>query len=631
MAVFDRLKGLFAPAEEEQASMQPKMTKERITEAMATLQKYRSGKQNLERRIVENEQFYKLRYDTPCGDGDIDFEPRTAWLLNCIANKHADAMDNYPAPNVLPREDGDREDAKQLSSVLPVVLEQNGFEQTYSDMWWYKLKAGTGVYGVFWDNTKSGGLGDIDIRSMDLLNLFWEPGVKDIQDSRNFFSVELADNDELEAAYPILSGKLGGNGMSVTEYVHDDTIDTTGKTLVVDWYYKDRSTGKDVLHYCKFAGGEVLYASEDVPEYAERGYYDHGKYPFVFDTLFVAPDSPAGFGYVDVCKNPQVYIDKLNKVILRNAVMATTPRFFARKDGAINIDEYADWTKPFVTYQGSGDPNDNIVPIKVPTLPSVYVNILTNKIEELKETSGNRDFSQGGTTSGVTAASAIAALQEAGSKLSRDMLKSSYRAFTQVCYIAIELMRQFYDEGRYFRIQGDNGAEQFVKFDNAGLKPKPQGNDFGQDMGYRLPIYDIKVIAQKSNAFSTLAENERAKELYGMGFFNPDMSDQALAALEMMDFERIDMVKQKVAQNGTMLQIIQQLQAQVAQLAQIVDAQNGTTLSTFTGAEQSVSTPTGGGGGSGIETNPLGGLIESARNTTANTARERTLNASAVQ
>ena len=64
--------------------------------------------------------------------------------------------------------------------------------------------------------------------------------------------------------------------------------------------------------------------------------------------------------------------------------------------------------------------------IDPPQLSNYVIEMRNAKIEELKETSGNRDFSQGSTTSGVTAASAIAALQEAGSKLSRDMIKGSY-------------------------------------------------------------------------------------------------------------------------------------------------------------------------------------------------------------
>jgi len=96
--------------------------------------------------------------------------------------------------------------------------------------------------------------------------------------------------------------------------------------------------------------------------------------------------------------------------------------------------------------------------IRSPAKETCAADVLAH-IEELKETRGNRDFSQGGTTSGVTATSAIAALQEAGSKLSRDMIKGSYHAFTQIACLVIRLIRQFYDEPRAFRILGEQGAD----------------------------------------------------------------------------------------------------------------------------------------------------------------------------
>lgn len=116
-----------------------------------------------------------------------------------------------------------------------MVLDQCGYEKTYSDAWWYKLKHGASCTGVFWDQSLLSGLGDIAIRRVDLLNLFWEPGVTDIQRSRNLFSVELRDNDLLEQDYPQLRGKLGGGSVETARYLYDDTVDTTHKSPVVDW------------------------------------------------------------------------------------------------------------------------------------------------------------------------------------------------------------------------------------------------------------------------------------------------------------------------------------------------------------------------------------------------------------
>ena len=229
------------------------ITQEKIIEAEAILQKYRAGKQKLDERIVDNEQWFKLRHWGQIAQtkeqlqSHLNPEPTSAWLLNCLINKHADAMDNYPGINVLPREQQDEADAKQLSSILPVILEQNDYEQTYSDVWWYKLKAGTGVTGVFWDSSKNNGLGDIDIRRVDILNLFWEPGIQDIQDSQNLFSVEYVDIDILKRQYPDLEfGK--SSIIQVTKYIYDDSIDMTDKLAVVDWYYKVNDGTKTILH-----------------------------------------------------------------------------------------------------------------------------------------------------------------------------------------------------------------------------------------------------------------------------------------------------------------------------------------------------------------------------------------------
>ncbi len=609
------------------------ITKERIIEAEQILSEYRRGKQNLDQRIVDNEQWYKLRHWPQMGRTEdqvasqIDPAPTSAWLLNTLTNKHADAMDNYPGINVLPREQEDERDAKMLSSIIPVILERNDYEQVYSDTWWYKLKTGTGVTGVFWDSSKNNGLGDIDIRKVDILNLFWEPGITNIQDSQNLFHVEYVDIDVLRDAYPDLEfGK--SSIIQVTKYLYDDSIDMTDKLAVVDWYYKANRGGKNILHYCKFCAGQVIYASEDDPQYADRGFYDHGDYPFVFDTLFPTEGTPAGFGYIDICKSPQTYIDRLDEVLLRHSMMSAQPRFFVRQDGILEEKEYADWTKPFVHYNGSGDPRESIIPLEIPDVPSIVENIRLQKIDELKETTGNRDVNSGG-ASGITAASAIAALQEAGSKSSRDMIKSAYRAFQRVCYMVIELIRQFYTEPRMFRITGNDGSFTFEQFDGRTIAEKPLGTDFGQDMGYRVPIFDISVSAEKQSPFSQVAQNERAKELYQLGFFRPDLADQALAALDMMAFEGKDKVVARIQQNGTLYQQVQQLQAQMMQMAQIIDAQNGSTIGQQLAgqAAQAQQVPSGGtantNGDAAQRQNPLDRQFNESMSSTAGKARAR--------
>lgn len=616
-----------------------------VKQARQTLLDYKKGKANLDARIRENERWYKLRHwemARRSGNGG-DPEPTSAWLFNSLANKHADAMDNYPEPAVLPREAGDREVAKVLSSVLPVVLEQQRFEDVYDKHWWRKLRVGTGVYGVFWDKNLMNGLGDVVVKDIDLLSLYWEPGCDDIQNSRNVFYTTLMDNDLLLAAYPQLEGKLG-DAVDQAQYIHDESIDTSKKSVVVDWYYKLRDGTRTVVHYCKFVNDVILYSSEENELKARReaeigaaegvmpaaqpraeGFYRHGQYPFVFDTLFPVEDSPVGFGWLDVCKDPQLYIDKLGQNILKSAVIGSRRRYFVRADGGVNEQEYADLSKDFVHYQG-GDPSESIVPIETPTLNGVYVDVMNGKVEELKETSGNRDFSQGGTSGGVSAASAIAALQEAGSKLSRDMIRASYRAFEKVCSLVIELIRQFYDEPRTFRITGENGAEEFVPLSNQQMMMRPQGTDFGVDMGESEPVFDIKVRVQKRSAFSTLAQNEMAKEFFAAGFFNPQMADQALACIEMMDFEGKQQVEQRIQRNGGMYQQMLQMQAQMAQMSEIINGLTGGALGQPEGGAAAPAQPTKAQGEAAT-----GGISGNSREALAAKARTRAQSATEVK
>ena len=521
-----------------QEVLTPRIGAEQVRQAAEVLRKYRLGKQNLDRRIIDNEQFWKLRHWEQMekggeGGNPQDVRPASGWLVNCILAKHADAMDSYPEPTVLPREPGDRKEAEVLTRILPVILKNNKFKKAYSQAWWNKLKSGCAVYGVFWDGGKLHGLGDIDIRSMDVLNLFWEPGVQSIQESEHFFSTELTPNRRLEEQYPQLAGKLGRSGGQVSRYLYDDKVDTSEQSLVVDWYYHTVEQGRRVLQYCKFVGENVLYATENDPEMAGKGWYDHGQYPFVFDVLFPEEGTPCGYGYVDLCKSAQKQIDLMNQAILKNTLAAATPRFFIRADGAVNENEYADWTRPFVHTNGNLGA-DSIAPIRVPALDSVYVAVLQNKIAEMKETAGNRDVMSGGTAGGVTAATAIAALQEAGGKLSRNMIDDGYEAFAEVLTLCIELVRQFYDMPRQFRLLGKKGVE-FADFDNRSLKPRALLMG-----GYRVPEFDLEVSTQNETPYKTMEYNQLALQLFQMGFFRIDMAEQALRCLELMEFKNKD-------------------------------------------------------------------------------------------
>ena len=464
-------------------------------ELTAVLQKYKAGKQSLERRVIAAENWWKLRNrfeedKRPGAASAGDFRAVSGWLHNVIVSKHADAMESYPEPVILPREPDDRAEAELLSAVVPCILEQNAFERTWSDAMWQKLKTGTAAYRVGWDPDKLGGLGDISIERVDLLNLFWEPGIADIQRSKFVFCTHLEDNDELEEEFPQLRGRLRGNPFTATRFLYDDAVSLDGKSTVVEAYYRRKRAGRTVLHYVKYVGDTVLYSTEeDTPQASPfrgkcpvrtlgdggaklgqvpssdpaalsvslsldsspeggakneaPGLYAHGRYPFVLDPLFPVEGSPCGYGFVDLCHNNQTAIDLMRSAIIKNTVVGATPRYFQRIDGSVNEEEFADLGRALVHVSGNlGE--DSLRQIGFSPLSGVYMDVLNSSIQELRETSGNTETSTGNISSGVTAASAIAALQEASGKGSRDSTRSSYIAYARIVELCIELIRQFY-------------------------------------------------------------------------------------------------------------------------------------------------------------------------------------------
>lgn len=578
-----------------QAQMKPKIGAEEVRKASEILRKYKEGKARLEQKIIANEEFWKLRQWNYMNDGKADFKPATAWLWSCIQSRYSDAMDSYPTCNFQPRQGDDKAEAEKLSAIVPIILEHNRYEDVYSDIVWYTLKHGGCVQGVFWDGSKHNGIGDISVKKIDFINLFWESGITDIQDSQNVFNTELVANSILEQRYPQCIGKLGAKTITLAKYLYDDNVDCSDKSVVVDWYYHTYVDGKKTLQYVKYVNDIVLYATENeivAPEkvtidpetgipltiplgeaIAKRGLYDHGLYPFVPMALYPIEGSICGYGLTDIGRDTQIQIDQLNKAITDNALEGATPRFFIRDDGTINVKEYENASKKLVRVEGNiGE--ENIRPIDSKRLDSIYVEFLNQKIDELKYVTSNQDVNNGVAPSGITAASAIAALQESQGKNARSSNKTFHRAYRDVCYLIVELIRQFYDVPRTFRINPDGMREQFVQYDNQGLKPQPQAT-MGMDMGLRVPEFDIDVTSEKANPYKKMEINEMALSFYNAGFFNPQMSDQALACLNMMDFTKKEDVMQKIEENGTLTELLLLYQKMALQFANQIDPELG--------------------------------------------------------
>lgn len=526
--------GIFSKNNSKKATTE-KDTKTKLKKLRQALKIYQDAKQDIDDSVIVNNNWF-------FGDGwqyikskqsDSD-SCTTPFILNACWNKHADAMDNYPMPIILEREQGDKDEAERLSKVLPLVLEQNNFKDTYSNCWWQKLKQGTAIYYVGWDNDKNNGLGDISIKRVDILRFFCEPHIDDLQDSQYIFIQSVVNTERLKKHYKVdISSDANSNTM--TSYYGDYTSEQLGdKSILIDCYEKVHTeTGETILHLHKFVGETLLYSSENDELLKYKGIYEHGLYPFVTDVFLSKENSTFGMGLVEICKPTQAYIDKLDYLIERNTYLSGKQRYLVKKGAGINKNDLLNMATDVVETSASLD-EANFRILQANSIPSFIIGHRQEKITELKEVIGNRDFAQGGVSGGVTAFGAIAALQEAGNKLSRDIIKNSESCFEKIIYQCIELIRQFYDEPRFFRILGEDGNTDYVEFNNENLKAKKTGIDFLGNETLKQAIFDVQVVPQKKNPFSTNAHNQLIIDLYRSGAFTPQNAQAAITAVNAM-------------------------------------------------------------------------------------------------
>lgn len=545
--------------------------KDRADKLMEALKLYKESKAPLDTRIVENDRWYRslhwdiLREQAGQQKDDSKPEPVTAYLWNTLANRHGDMMDAFPEPVFTEREVSDKETADILSKVVKVILDRNKFRKTYSNNAWRKVKGGASIYHISWDQSLENGIGDISVKKTDILRLYWEPGVEDIQDSKYVFALAMVDSEQLRQKYPVLKeNDTGTGGINVQEYSGKDRNALKDKTLVIDCYSKEiiPPLMKPTLHLDKIVSGMIVETTRT--EKFPKGLYEHGLFPFVVDVLFPEEDSVVGFGFVDIIKNPQMYIDKLDAILMKNALVAGKQRVIYKDGGGIDPTDLADLSKDFIkSSSGKLKEGEDYAILQSKSLGADIMNHRQQKIMELKEISGTSDFSRGSTTNGVTSGSAIMALQEASNKLARAMNSNTYDAHTQICYQVLELIREKYDTPRLFRITKPNEEKAtYVPFDNSTLKEQPMAQVVtGMDPEMRKPIFDIVVHAEKYSPYAALANNEIAKEMFTAGFFNPEMASAALIALDMMSFDGKETVVKNINAKYQEAMAIQKAQA----------------------------------------------------------------------
>lgn len=522
-----------------------------VNKAYELFEEFKSAYASEWLRLNKNEHLYLGKHWDDMGDmnrNNGDPRPMTPVINSTVENLHADLMDNYPQATIQPENPQDQAVADVVGALVRQNHDSMGYRKTYANACHDLLVGGYCVQEVGYDANANYGIGSAYIRYIDQHNILFDPQVTNIQDGRAVFKISPRTIAWLEQRYPEHAGQFVKDPYTL-ETDSEVTYDQDKSVLMIEYWWREYDTTEQRwrVHMALMAGHQLL---EDSREAKPEGYISLGEYPFVVTPLFRRKNSALGYGIPDLFGDMQKYSDKLDQIALKNAQMASHNKLLVTEASGFDADDLRDWSKDV----HRGESLNGITWFPTPSLPEYFVQQPAIMRQGIKEESGANDFSRGSTSSGVTAASAIAALQEMSSKRSRMIAMQMHEAFKECVRMEVEFEREYNILPREVLLTID-GQRQVATFESAIMERETA-------LGNRVPIeFFISIKVERENRWSVTAHNELMLQMVQLGVLRPNQ------AVELMEFEGKETILGKIANAGPSQEQMAQMQAMQEQQA----------------------------------------------------------------
>lgn len=504
-------------------------------------------------RLTRNDRLYLGRHWDDAGElqtNNSDPKPVTPVIHSTVENLKADLMDYFPKAIIQPENPSDKEIAEVVGALIAQNHDAINYRNEYVKACHDLLVGGYCVQEVGYDTAANKNIGSAFIRYIDQHNILFDPQCVNIQEGRAVFKIAPKTIESLEQRYPDKKGAFATDEYQL-DMDSNVNYDASKSVLCIEYWWREYDTSAALwrVHMALVAGRQLL---EDSRRAKPDGYIGTGEYPFVVTSLYRRKNSPLGYGVPDMYGDGQKYADKLDQIVLKNARMASHNKMLVTHSSGFDVDDLRDWAKDV----HQGDSLTGVTWFTNPPLPQYLLQLPSLMRNGIKDDSGANDFSRGNTSSGVTAASAIAALQEAASKRSRMIVGLMHEAFRDAVRYEIEFEREFNILPREVLVTVD-GEQHPAAFESALLTRHTElGND--------VPIeFLVSIKVERDNKWSTVAHNELILQMVQLQVLNPQQ------ALELMVFEGKEQILHRAkVQQPSPEQMMEQMEAEQASAEQ---------------------------------------------------------------
>lgn len=430
-------------------------------EAYRYLTVFIEGCQEYHNQVKELREVVRMRDprqdDLPKKDGEgalLQLQTLKSTFNNCVA----DQMDNMPEAVLMPERPELQEAAEDMTDVVRFVLNQNGYEGTLHRRRVEDYLIGTALTQIVWDRDADDGHGDVALIRWPVEAFLWDPAADDIQDGRANIKVSWHPLSWFVAHYPDAAqyigeeeGQYSGVGLSdALQALNGDE----GRAMLMEYWYRryDATKKKYTINVAYFAGGALLEHKKDV--------YKHGLYPFVMEPFDYIEGKPVGDGLVGQLRPEMQYINRYAHYIDENLRMAAKNRLLVRKNAQLDVEALADFDQNII--EGQNIDEESVRWFQSKPLPNMVTQQMLQFQTDMKQDSGQSQWTRGETAGGVTAAAAISALQEAGGKITREHTQMLNQGFKKIVEQILWLVCQFYTDKKERMITGKDGKSRLV-------------------------------------------------------------------------------------------------------------------------------------------------------------------------
>lgn len=502
--------------------------------------------------------------------------PASNTLNSCIDNVIADQIDNMPEAKMVPEREDTAQYAEEMSDVVAYVLYQSNWQEIYRGVMEDAVVTGTGIVETCWDDDAENGDGMVRVRQWHPEDFYPDPVYEDIQDGRGVFKATRTTVAWVEEHYPHAKGYVQADRVSQQDDYWHPMYETPGEdkpTTILEFWYKrwDDKKRKNRVHMAQFAGRALLYSTElefggpKKGEYKE-GVYAHGQYPFELFRYRDVFRRPFGTGLVHDYRDTQNAIDRYQKYIDDNARASSIQRHFVRDGSGLSAEDVADMSKVVLQWKGN-DIREVLQTTQAAPLNGQVYQIMNYMVDTMKQDCGQNQFTRGEGGLGVTAATAIQALQEAGGKITRMHTESFKASFRNMVEQMMWVLAEYMTPDKVLYIAGGWDSTENMKDRKIAVSaPRKEGDELLK------PAYAVRVQVQRNNPLQIQADNEFLMQVAQVcAQAGQPLPPETVVRL-MEGYRTKSSVLKAVLENSQTQKMIAQMQMQIEQLTQQLEA-----------------------------------------------------------